>query len=167
MKLTTLKNTIGDTLTFKQIAPYLTGLFYIMPNDSELNDLVMNRNTEQIDQLITEIKAVIDTDSLYAGVDVTDSLAYRDLLAKIAADYRIQLVALPRVNYLDATDHFSIEVLRAIKDGETISNIGQLTQKNGEHWLKPLRSLNQRLLKLTCVKQRKTPAKSLKLVTSH
>jgi len=137
MVISTLINTSEAALTFNKIKDYLTGLFYIFPNDSELTALILNKDKEGLQKLFEILKGAANPADIYIGIDVTQSVAYRELVYKIGTDYKVSLVALPQVNYLNATDHFSIEVLRAIKDGTTITNIGELMKKLGTHWLKP------------------------------
>ncbi|MTV81214.1 DNA polymerase III subunit alpha [Secundilactobacillus folii] len=129
--------TTSEPVTVAQIQAWLSDLMVILPSESELQYWLDQGQQTNVTQLLAQLKALVDTDSLLIGVALNQSAAVRQLLTKLAADERVKLVALPEVRYLNATDRFAVSVLQAIKDGTTISNLSEAQTKTGQYWLRP------------------------------
>ena len=137
LKLSTLKMTRSE-LTFSQLADYLSDLVVILPPAAEMNDLLLQGRSDEAFDLIDQAKSLgIGHDALKIGVDYHSSDSLNDMLGKLAADKQVDLVADSPVNYLNADDYFSMQVLKNIAAGDKITNVAQLSKQVGPYWLRP------------------------------
>ncbi|WP_282801306.1 DNA polymerase III subunit alpha [Secundilactobacillus kimchicus] len=139
MKLSSLKNTQATEgpLDFKVVAPLLDHLMVINPVEGELAHWLLQGNMAAVEELIHRQVAVVDAQSILIGANANQPAAVVRQLKTLAADFRVALVALPTIAYLNANDHFAVQVLTAIKDGTTISHLADAKAKTGQLWLKP------------------------------
>lgn len=126
-----------------QVQQWLSDLVVIVPNHSELQFWLTQGQRASVMQLLDQYKSAVDPDSLMLGMATTLSETLRQMMTKLAADARVKVVALPEVHYLDPSDQFAVNVLTAIKDGTTISNLSEARQKQGQFWLRPAAEFNQ------------------------
>ncbi|KRK87889.1 DNA polymerase III subunit alpha [Lentilactobacillus sunkii] len=137
LKLSTLKMTSSE-LSISQLQNYLSDLVVILPPLAELNDLLLQGRSEDAVSLIEQFKLLgIDEGALKIGVDYHSSDSMIDVLSRIAADEHVAMVADSPVNYINATDYFSMQVLKNIADGTKIANVAQLSKQVGPYWLRP------------------------------
>lgn len=140
MKISTIKNTqpTDTNLYYKQIAEFLTNLIVIFPaKGSELVTLVERGDPSAAQQLIKQIQAQTDENSVLVGVNAQQSTVLQNTLQQIAQTTHASAVVVPEVNYLNSTDHFATQVLRDIDKGETIRNPEQFENYQGDNWLRP------------------------------
>lgn len=126
-----------EPVTVAQVKQWLSDLMVILPHEGELQYWLDQGEQDNVHQLLARLSQVVDEHSLLIGIAPTQSETVRQLLTKLAADARVNVVALPDVRYLDADDRFAVGVLNAIKDGTTISNLAEAQKKTGQYWLRP------------------------------
>ena len=117
MKISTIKNTqaSGADLYYKQINEFLTHLIVIFPGkDSELVTLVGRGDTDSAQQLIRQIQAQADDNSVLIGLNAQQSTVLQNTLQQLGKTSKARTIVVPEVNYLNATDHFATQVLRDI-----------------------------------------------------
>lgn len=137
LKLSTLKMTMPE-LKASQLGDYLSDLVLILPPSAEMNDLLLQGRADDAGVLIDQVKSLgIDPNALKIGVDYHSSDSLNDMLSKLAADKQVALVADSPVEYLNAIDYFSMQVLKNIGAGEKIANVAQLSKQVGPYWLRP------------------------------
>jgi len=140
MKISTIKNTqaSGADLYYKQINEFLTHLIVIFPGkDSELVTLVGRGDTDSAQQLIRQIQAQADDNSVLIGLNAQQSTVLQNTLQQLGKTSKARTIVVPEVNYLNATDHFATQVLRDIDKGESIRNPEQFENYQGNNWLRP------------------------------
>ncbi|WP_412990252.1 DNA polymerase III subunit alpha [Pediococcus siamensis] len=140
MKISTKKNTqaTDEDLFYQHIQTYLSHLFLVFPaKNSEVVTLIERGDGKDAEQLVMKVKALADENSVFLGVNMQQSEVLRNTLQQLAGTTRTHTMALPEVNYVDATDHFATQVLRAIDKGEVIRNPEQFENYQGENWLRP------------------------------
>ena len=137
MQISTLRMTKQD-LKLSDINDYLSHLFVILPPIAELNDLMLQGRTAEISDLIGHLKDTkLDLGALKIGVDYHASDNLVDMCSKLAADNQVDLIADAPVQYLNATDYFPMQVLKAIGDATKMTDITQLSKQVGPYWLRP------------------------------
>lgn len=139
MKLSTLYQTKEQNteLVFDQIQYLLTDLFVVLPPDGEFLTLMKSGQVQETAAYIERLQSSISEGNLLIGINEQMDVVLRQTLASIAEEQRVDLVALNRVGYLNADDHFALEVLRAIDSGDKFNNPRELSNQLGNHWLRP------------------------------
>lgn len=144
MTLSTLHQTMTkDALTFADIKSFLHHLFVILPPDGEFYSFVQAGQTDFVGELLDQWQANVDVASLLIGISDQSDVVLRQSLQQISTQQSIALVALNRVGYLNAQDHFAVEVLRAIDRGDKFNHPAALADEVGAHWLKPMADVIQ------------------------
>ncbi|GEP71328.1 DNA polymerase III, alpha subunit [Lentilactobacillus rapi DSM 19907 = JCM 15042] len=142
MQLSTLRRTNPD-LTMADLSANLSHLFIILPPLAEVNDLLLQGRQAEISALLHSIGQLgLDDHSLKIGIDYHASDSMIDMLSKLAADNQVALIADSPVDYINATDYFPMQVLKAIGAGTKISNVAQLSQQVGPYWLRPAEQMD-------------------------
>lgn len=143
MQISTIRLTTSE-LTLANLKQYLTHLFIILPPLAEVNDLLLQGRQAEINQLLTHIRQLgVASDSLKIGVDYHSSAPLIDMLSKLAADNQIALIADSPVDYIDGSDYFPMQVLKAIGAGDKINNVGTLSKQVGPYWLRPAAQMDE------------------------
>ncbi|MCV3322110.1 DNA polymerase III subunit alpha [Pediococcus ethanolidurans] len=140
MKISTAKNTQTEEtdIFYSQITEFMAHLYIIFPaSNSELVTLVERGDSQSAQKLLNQIQTVADAKSVLIGVNTQQSSVLQNTLQQLAKTTKTAVIALPEVNYLNATDHFATQVLRDIDKGETIRNPEQFEDYQGNNWLRP------------------------------
>jgi len=139
MQLSTLKQTATSDapLTLAQVTPHLAHLVVMTPaKDSEVVALLMQDQPAVAATWVQQVQTACDPESFYLGVSLDQSPALRSTLVAFAAQQNVPIVALDPVDYVQATDYFSVSVLRAIAGGQQIDQPEQLQDVAGAHYLR-------------------------------
>lgn len=140
MTLSTMQQTKDDhtMVTISEISPFLHHLFIILPSDGELYSLIRAGEADAAKQLLHQWQQHTDQESLLIGISDQSDVILRQSIQQLSTGQHVELVALNRVGYLNAQDHFAVEVLRAIDRGDKFNHPAALAREVGTHWLKPM-----------------------------
>lgn len=116
-----------------QVLPFAKGLFIII---AASNNVGLACGPEAKVDLLRQLAEAIDPGNLLQAINPYCSAVLRTTLAEIAQRYRIPLVGVTDVRYLDPGDVFATKVLQAIDSGETITDPLGASQKRGLHYLR-------------------------------
>lgn len=145
MTLSTMQQTKDDQkmVTVAEIAPFLHQLIVILPPDGELYALIQAGATAAAGQLLEQWRTATDQQSLLIGISNQSDVILRQSVQQLGDKQHVALVALNRVGYLNAQDHFAVEVLRAIDRGDKFNHPAALASETGTHWLKPMAEVTE------------------------
>ncbi len=153
LELSTLKNSGEAAFDADSLAGHLEGLYVILPPLAEVNDLLLQGRQGEVASLIQRLTTLgVDQADLKLGVDYHASSPVIDMLSKVAADNQIQLVADAPVQYLNAADYFSMQVLKAIAAGSKLANVSELSRQIGPYWLRPREQMETEYRQLSLTK---------------
>lgn len=136
MKISSLLMDNEQTNLIEKIKNQFHHLFVIFPENSELRKLVETGRTDDARKLINDIKTVSDLNSVKIGVNLSLSKLLMSHIHDLAAELNVDLVALNSVEYLDASDYFPNEVLKAIGTGKVMDHPMEKQHQVGSKWLK-------------------------------
>lgn len=140
MKLSTLQNT-GDEktrLTYSQVKPMLAHVFVIHPTNGDVYRLVQQGNSDQARDLLVQWQSDADEQSVLIGVNPYTDPILRQSIHQLVDATHTEEVALNRVGYLNADDHFAVEVLRSIDQGSKFQQPESLAHQLGTHYLRDM-----------------------------
>ena len=143
MWLSSAKMTAQDTtMTFDLLVDHLQGIHVILPHDSELSQLIASEYQE-VDNYWHQLSNKIDDQHLYIGIHPQLAPQIRARLAQFSQIHQASLVALDDVDYLNADDAFTTQVLKAIDANVKLDGIKALAQQSGSHVLVDFEQLRQ------------------------
>ena len=117
----------------EKLLPFMQGLFVIIAADNNVG-LACGREAKV--DLIDQLQQAISPGNLLQAINPYCSPVLRTTLAGIAQRYHLPLVGMSPVNYLDTTDAFATQVLRAIDSGEKITDPLGASQSRGKYYLR-------------------------------
>ena len=121
-----------DAVLLSQLTDYLTGLFVITP--ATASEVL---TTEDVTGYLSQLKAVVDDDSLYLGVGLySQQIENVKTIKDIARLQHLPLVALGDVRYLNEDDHLAYQVVNYLRTGQKFDSLDQVVEK-GDHYLRP------------------------------
>lgn len=145
MKITTTIQTLerGETITLDQLSEWFHDLFVILPTDNDLYRLIQSGQADEARVYFEQLAKSVDEQSLLIGINPSVDAILRQTMIQLATQLNTQLIGLSRVGYLNADDHFSVEVLRSIDRGNQMNQPQMLASKQGEHYLKPVADIER------------------------
>lgn len=145
MKITTTIQTLerGETITLNQLSEWFHDLFVILPTDNDLYRLIQSGQADEARVYFEQLAKSVDEQSLLIGINPSVDAILRQTMIQLATQLNTQLIGLSRVGYLNADDHFSVEVLRSIDRGNQMNQPQMLASKQGEHYLKPVADIER------------------------
>ncbi|MBM7617086.1 DNA polymerase-3 subunit alpha [Weissella uvarum] len=120
--------------TLADIQDLLEGLYVVFPTVSELSVLLSSGETEAA-QLLEATQAIVPAEHLLIGVSPQMASERLASLRQLAQAQSIPFVAFQEVAYAEPQDHFALEVIEKIGQGEVIQNIGQVQAQPAEGYL--------------------------------
>lgn len=135
LKLSSYLQTHTETLKLTDLTPFLPGLFIIFPAMSEFHYL-LSIEPEQARALLDVLPQYMDLEHVLLGVTLTMAEQYLRTVQNLANQAEIRLVATDPVSYLEPTDAFSTTVLQYLKQGQTITNVGETQRSNADEFLR-------------------------------
>lgn len=142
MKISTLAMTRPEhqLLDWRQIIPYLGGLYVIHPLNQELTWLLRDNDLAGVKQLLQKMTTSVAPKFIKIGVanDLGSDRNLLDRFIKLARQFRVNLVGLSPVKYLGRTGRFDLEVLAAIRNDVKIPSPVKVHRDRslGRNWLK-------------------------------
>lgn len=145
MKITTTIQTLerGETITLDQLSEWFHDLFVILPTDNDLYRLIQSGQADEARVYFEQLAKSVDEQSLLIGINPSVDAILRQTMIQLATQLNTQLIGLSRVGYLNADDHFSVEVLRSIDRGNQMNQPQMLASQQGEHYLKPVADIER------------------------
>lgn len=145
MKITTTIQTLerGETITLDQLSEWFHDLFVILPTDNDLYRLIQSGQADEARVYFEQLAKSVDEQSLLIGINPSVDAILRQTMIQLATQLNTQLIGLSRVGYLNADDHFSVEVLRSIDRGNQMNHPQMLASQQGEHYLKPVADIER------------------------
>ncbi|MDF7637281.1 DNA polymerase III subunit alpha [Leuconostocaceae bacterium ESL0958] len=143
LRLSSQKMTAADgQLAVTDLYPYLAGLALTFPVQSELAQLVLGQDpTAQSYFEGTAKQLVTETAGTYLGIHPNLSDRYLTKLADFAKSQQLPLIAWDQVDYLNPSDVFTANVLKAIASNSALENWASLKQEQGAFYLRPAASV--------------------------
>ncbi|WP_414838480.1 DNA polymerase III subunit alpha [Carnobacterium sp. TMP28] len=138
MKLSSKKMLMehDEPLNSEAIKEFSEGLIAITPGkDSEFELFLLNEEQESAKKVLNAQQKLFTSDSYFIGLHLHEKT--EEIQAKLKAlqsPLSIKTVALGDIHYLDPSDHFSNDVLKAIGSGEKVS-LAEVTTTTGPHSL--------------------------------
>lgn len=144
MRISSMKMTQDDQqlLSFNQFKHDLAGIAIILPHDSEIGQLI-GTQTSVLNETWQQLTTFLNHDDLYVGIHPFLAPQILQNLTDFAQNNQAQLIALDDVDYLDPTDAFTTQVLRAIDTNTKLEGIELLRQQEGAHVLRPFHDIDQ------------------------
>lgn len=131
-KLTTEEFTLAD------LQNNLAGLAVIVAEQSEFYDDIFRGQVTEAEQFLYQLQEFSDvTTDILVGSTYTQPTKIIQTAATITAEARMKIVALKRVEYLNASDYFAQRVLTAIDKGIKLTDVTALATTQGPNWLQP------------------------------
>lgn len=124
----------AEDMTFAMIVDHLAGINVILPEDSELTQLIASAY-DDTSTYWQELVSQINSKSLYIGINPALAPQIKARLAAFGEDNQAKLIALDNINYLNPEDAFTTQVLKAIDVNVKLEDIRTLSQKLGTHVL--------------------------------
>lgn len=145
MKITTTIQTLerGETITLDQLSEWFHDLFVILPTDNDLYRLIQSGQADEARVYFEQLAKSVDEQSLLIGINPSVDAILRQTMMQLVTQLNTQLIGLSRVGYLNADDHFSVEVLRSIDRGNQMNQPQMLASHQGEHYLKPVADIER------------------------
>lgn len=145
MKITTTIQTLerGETITLDQLSEWFHDLFVILPTDNDLYRLIQSGQADEARVYFEQLAKSVDEQSLLIGINRSVDAILRQTMMQLVTQLNTQLIGLSRVGYLNADDHFSVEVLRSIDRGNQMNQPQMLARHQGEHYLKPVADIER------------------------
>lgn len=132
------KNQLG--IPVKWLKHYANGLIAISPGrDGEIEQNIINGNNESARNTLLLWKSIFEQGQFFLsiqrhGISLEDVL--NEQLKQLAIEEEVKMVATNNVFYLEQEDHFAFECLKAIKNGEKLSDLEQDEWHSNQHYLK-------------------------------
>ncbi|CAH1852023.1 DNA polymerase III subunit alpha [Convivina intestini] len=143
MWLSSAKMTAVDQqLSLSKIAQHLEGIAITLPPNSELVQLILAGDSH-LAQYWQKLLGLVNPNQLYLGLNPRMAAQTQEQLADFAHEYAIPVIALDQIDYLQAQDAFSQEVLRAIASNSKLDNLSFLARQGGQNILLPLEEIRQ------------------------
>ncbi len=145
MKITTTIQTLerGETITLDQLSEWFHDLFVILPTDNDLYRLIQSGQADEARVYFEQLAKSVDEQSLLIGINPSVDAILRQTMMQLVTQLNTQLIGLSRVGYLNADDHFSVEVLRSIDRGNQMNQPQMLASQQGEHYLKTVADIER------------------------
>ena len=132
------KNPLG--IPVKWLKHYAKGLIAISPGrEGEIEQNILNGNKELARNTLLQWKSIFEQGQFFLsiqrhGLSLEETL--NEQLSQLATEEEVKLVATNNVFYLEQKDHFAFECLKAIKNGEKLSDLEQNEWNSNQHYLK-------------------------------
>lgn len=126
----------GGNLTIEDVNDYSNGLIAITPGrDSEFESFLFSEEQEAVIKISETLQTIFSDDHFFVGLQLHDRFEeVQSALVKLKKQLSIKTVALGDVRYLNPSDDFSNEVLKAIGSGDKVS-LSDVTTTNGPYSL--------------------------------
>lgn len=134
-KMTLETPSMANLLDIKE---FLSNLVIINPIEGELNQLVLQGQSQLAIELITRQQQLFDAGSCFLGINLEQTKIQREAVQLFSEENNMPLVIDERVDYLEPSDYFASRVMQAIDANIILSNLGQLRNEIGQHHLKPI-----------------------------
>ncbi|QJX63411.1 DNA polymerase III subunit alpha [Niallia circulans] len=124
----------------KWLKHYAKGLIAISPGfEGEIEQNLLKDDSESARNTLMLWKSIFEPGQCFLsiqrhGIAIEDAL--NEKLSRLASEEKVKLVATNNVFYLEEEDHFAYECLKAIKNGEKLSDIEQDEWSSNQHYLK-------------------------------
>lgn len=138
MKITTTIQTIerGQSINLDDLTDWFGDLFVILPTDNDVYRLIQAGQAETAVTYFDNLAKSVDESSLLIGINPGVDAILHQTIQQFADQRGSKLVGLTRVGYLNADDHFAVEVLRSIERGDQMNHPEELAKQSGDHYLK-------------------------------
>ena len=103
----------------------LNDMFILFPPNGELSILLLNETANVINGYIDYFLNKCDTDSIYYGVSFNESITtnrIKDIINELNSDYKLPLVALDPIKFLNQDDYLSYKAINCIKSGNILTS---------------------------------------------
>lgn len=116
--------TPDEPFSSQELENYTEGLIALTPGiTGEVEQLLLNQQIEEAEAVAVRYANLFGQDSFYLGVQLHEELLpLKEALVQLANKTQIELAALNDVRYLNPEDAFSLRVLRAIDEGEQLTD---------------------------------------------
>ncbi|EOL41860.1 DNA polymerase III subunit alpha [Enterococcus phoeniculicola] len=134
MRLSSIKM-IEGSLRLEDHEALFSDLFAVIPEENEFSELAVE-NHEEIEARLEEVLALFEKQSVYVGVTSEAHFHQEDLWSDLQEKFRLPLAAVHKVNYLNSSEVFAVEVMKHIQEGTQIET-GKMQQisKQGTEYL--------------------------------
>lgn len=139
MKISTLVMTSDkQKLSWKVLKPYLSNLFMIIPDTGEWSELLDNNKLEFYSSVLHSLVENYNKLHVCLGIGETSlSNASRiGRLKQLKNNFKINLVAMSKIQNLNSNDYFSLKVMNNIATGKRLVNPLQESHESSTEWLK-------------------------------
>jgi len=138
--------TENERLTIEHIKPHSQNLIALTPGEKgEVEKFLLQSEKDSAAIVAKEWQNIFPANQFYLGIQLQSKLrAIKDELNTLATEIGITTVALQDIRYIDATDDFSTNVLRAINKGEVL--LTENAARTGEYYL-PESSQTEKIFK--------------------
>lgn len=125
-----------EKITMEDLKNYSNGLIAISPEkDSEFGSFLFNKEREIATNILNTHLKIFSTENYFVGLQLHDRIEeVQSLIIQLQNQLTFKTVALGDVRYLDPSDDFSNEVLRAISSGDKVL-LSEMTTTNGPYSL--------------------------------
>lgn len=140
MKLSTMYNT-GDTnqiLKFDDIKELLGQLFIIHPVNGQAYAMIKDGRGEDAVLYLNKWREAADDQSVLLGINPQVDSVLRQSVHQVSHQSLVKEVGLNRVGYLNADDHFAVEVLRSVEAGSKFQQPESQSHLLGTHYLREM-----------------------------
>ncbi|WEV40635.1 DNA polymerase III subunit alpha [Lactobacillus sp. ESL0681] len=147
INLLTENGTNDKVLTLIELTKYLNDLVFIVPANQTSELVNLQAQNEQFGHnLIRKLMRLIPSSSdLYLGVYAQKSqAAYYNYVAALAKQFEIQTVCVEDNQYLKPQDQFLKHTLQAIKHGQQLPDVEQMSHQAGSHALVDTQEFSER-----------------------
>ncbi|MEG0497960.1 MAG: PHP domain-containing protein, partial [Carnobacterium sp.] len=125
-----------EKLTLEDLKDYSNGLIAISPEkDSEFGSFLFNKEQETVVNILNTHLKIFSAENYFVGLQLYDRIEeVQSSIIQLQNHLTFKTVALGDVRYLDPSDDFSNEVLRAISSGDKVL-LSEMTTTNGPYSL--------------------------------
>ncbi len=138
IEISSLVKTNRQVLTWQDLAPFLSGLFVVLPAESELTTLSMTAEAERVQGFMQKLATMVELQQVFLGVELFTNRGQVAQLQQLSTQFGLRLVAFDQVAYGHAEDGFVQHVLQKIASGETIPNLGLAQSTPAAAYLRPI-----------------------------
>lgn len=125
------------------IEAYLSDLVIISPVEGEIQQLLVQGQTQLANEAMKIMASLITLQDFYLGINLAQSQLEREALLLFSQTNKLKLVVAERVDYLQANDYFATRVMQAIDANIVLSNLGQIKNELGPNYLKSVTEIEK------------------------
>lgn len=148
IKISSYKMTLTNPnmANLNDIKLYLNDLVIISPVDGEIQQLLLQGQSQLASEAVKKLMKIMLPTDFYLGINIAQSQLERDDLSLFSQENKLALVVDERVDYLHADDYFATRVMQAIDANVVLSNLGQIRNEIGPHFLKSVNEIEKSYL---------------------